>query len=262
MTILLIFLLIAVVIVAGVVFWGFSGYNGLIKSRNLAQEAWRQIDVELKRRHDLIPNLVESVKGYAAHESGTLEAVMRARSQAMSAGDNPAAASANEGELTQALGRLMAISEAYPDLKANTNFTELQRELSSTEDRIASGRRYYNATVRDLNTKVESVPTNFLARMGGIGKEPYFEAEPAAQNVPQVNFGQGGGTIAGPGQGGQGYGQSQGQTQGQTQGVGGGNAPGQLPAYDPNQGLGQGYTPSPIQDQRQPGQARPADPQS
>lgn len=248
MTALIVILLIVLVVVAGVVFWGFSGYNGLIASRNLAQEAWRQIDVELKRRHDLIPNLVETVKGYAAHESGTLEAVMRARSQAMQGADTPAAASQNEGELSQALGRLLAISEAYPDLKANANFTELQRELSSTEDRIASGRRYYNATVRDLNTKVESVPTNFLARMAGIGTEPYFEAEPAAQNVPQVNFGQGGGTIAGPGQGGQGYGPNQGQTQG----VGGGNAPGQLPAYDPDQGLGQGYTPSPIQDQRQP----------
>nr|WP_246308622.1 LemA family protein [Kineosphaera limosa] len=249
-------MLIVLLVVVGGVIWGFSGYNGLVASRNLVQEAWRQIDVELKRRHDLIPNLVETVKGYASHEAGTLEAVMKARSQAIQGGDSPTAASQNEGELSQALGRLMAISEAYPDLKANANFTALQQELSSTEDRIASGRRYYNATVRDLNTKVESVPTNFLARMGGIGKEPYFEAEPAAQNVPQVSFGQGGGTVAGPGQGGQGY------QQGQAQGIGG-NEPGQLSGgYDANRGLGQGYQPSPIQDERQPGQARPADPEA
>ncbi|WP_068425084.1 LemA family protein [Piscicoccus intestinalis] len=258
MTALLIIVILLIVVV-GVVVWGFSGYNGLIKSRNLVQESWRQIDVELKRRHDLIPNLVETVKGYASHESGTLEAVMKARSQAMSGGDSPAAASQTEGELSQALGRLLAVSEAYPDLKANSNFTALQQELSATEDRIASGRRYYNATVRELNTKVESVPTNFLANMAGISKEPYFEAEPAAQNVPQVNFGQGGGTVAGPGQGGQGY---QGQT-GQTGSIGGSQSQGQLPGYDANQGLGQNYQPSPIQDQRpepQPGQARPTDP--
>lgn len=256
MEVALIVLLVIAVVIVGLVVWGFSGYNGLIKSRNLVQESWGQIDVELKRRHDLIPNLVETVKGYASHESGTLEAVMRARSQAIQGGDSPAAASQNEGELSQALGRLMAISEAYPDLKANSNFNALQQELSATEDRIASGRRYYNATVRDLNTKVESVPTNFLARMAGIGKEQYFEAEPAAQNVPQVDFGQGGGSVGGPGQGGQ-------SGQGQTKGVGGGSQQGQLPGYDPNQGLGQNYEPSAIQDERrQPGQARPADPQN
>lgn len=258
MSIAFVFLLIVLVVIVGVVVWGFAGYNALVRSRNLVQEAWRQIDVELKRRHDLIPNLVETVKGYASHEAGTLEAVMRARSQAIQGGDSPGAASQTEGELSQALGRLMAISEAYPDLKANANFTALQQELSSTEDRIASGRRYYNATVRDLNTKVESVPTNFLARMGGVGKEQYFEAEPAAQNVPQVNFGQGGGSVGGPGQGGQGY-----SGQGQTDGVEGGSQQGQLPGYDPNQGLGQNYQPKPIQDERrQPGQARPADPDS
>ncbi len=240
MTIALIVLLVVIVGVVGVVVWGFSSYNGLIKARNLVQEAWRQIDVELKRRHDLIPNLVETVKGFAAHEAGTLEAVMKARSQAIQGGASPAQASATEGELSQALGRLMSITEAYPDLKSNANFAALQQELSATEDRIASGRRYYNATVRDLNTKVESVPTNFFAKMGGIGKEPYFEAEPAVQNVPQVSFGQG---------------------SSQPPSVSGGNAPGQLPAYDPNQGLGQGYTPSPIQDQTQrPGQTRPFQP--
>lgn len=257
----IIVLLILLVIVVGVVVWGFGSYNGLIKSRNMAQEAWRQIDVELKRRHDLIPNLVETVKGFATHESGTLEAVMKARSQAIQGADTPEQASANEGELSQALGRLMSITEAYPDLKANQNFMALQNELSSTEDRIASGRRYYNATVRELNTKVESVPTNIFARMAGVTKEAYFEAEPAAQNVPSVDFGQGSGTVAGPGQGGQGYGNQSigGQQAGTQQSLPQQGQPGQgqLPGYDPNQGLGQNYTPSPIQDAR-PGETPPA----
>ena len=163
-------------------------YNGLIRLRNLVQEAWRQIDVELKRRHDLIPNLLETVKGYAAHEKGTLEGVMAARSAAMSGGQGPAAAAQNEGMLSQALGRLFAVAEAYPDLKANANFLALQQELSSTEDRIAAGRRYYNANVRELNTKVESVPSNIVAGLAKIGREEYFEAEGIERAVPQVSF--------------------------------------------------------------------------
>ena len=144
-------------------------YNGLIKLRNLVQEAWRQIDVELTRRHDLIGNLVETVKGYAAHERGTLEDVIKARSAAMAR--RPVARPSrreSENMLSQALGRLLAIAEAYPDLKANENFMALQDELTSTEDRIASARRYYNATVRDLNTKVETVPSNIIAGMFNI----------------------------------------------------------------------------------------------
>ena len=163
-------------------------YNGLIKQRNLVQEAWRQIDVELKRRHDLIPNLLETVKGYAAHERGTLEGVMEARSAAMSGGQSPAAAAQNEGMLSQALGRLFAVAEAYPDLKANVNFLALQQELSSTEDRIAAGRRYYNANVRELNTKVESVPSNIVAGLAKIGREEYFEVEGGQREVPSVSF--------------------------------------------------------------------------
>ncbi|MDN5763462.1 MAG: LemA family protein [Microlunatus sp.] len=177
--------------------WGVSAYNGLIGLRNKVEEGWRQIDVELKRRHDLIPNLVETVKGYAAHESGTLEAVMKARSAAMSGGQGPAQAAASEGELSQALGRLMAISEAYPDLKANQNFLALQQELTSTEDRIASSRRYYNALVRDLNTKVESVPSNIIAGLGKIGRAEYFETPAIEAQVPNVSFGSGG-SAAGP----------------------------------------------------------------
>src|SRR5690348_2593835 len=130
--------LIVVLLLALLVLWGVTSYNRLIRLRNLVQEAWRQVDVELTRRHDLIPNLVETVKGYAAHERGTLEDVMRARSAAMSGGQSPADLAQNENVLTQALGRLFAVAEAYPDLKANQNFLALQQELASTEDRIAS----------------------------------------------------------------------------------------------------------------------------
>jgi LemA protein len=173
-------------------------YNGLIGLRNKVEEGWRQIDVELKRRHDLIPNLVETVKGYASHERGTLEEVMAARSAAMSGAPTPAAAAQAEGQLSQALGRLMAVAEAYPDLKANQNFLALQQELTSTEDRIASSRRYYNALVRDLNTKVESVPSNVVANIAGVKRAEYFEAPATEAVVPNVSFGPGtGGDVTG-----------------------------------------------------------------
>jgi LemA protein len=190
-------LLVIIVLVVLMALWGVTSYNRLIKLRNLVQEAWRQVDVELTRRHDLIPNLVETVKGYAAHERGTLEDVMTARSAAMSGGQTPADLAQNENVLTQALGRLFAVAEAYPDLKANQNFLALQQELASTEDRIASGRRYYNANVRELNTKVESVPSNIVAGLAHIGRAEYFEAEGAERQAPQVSFG---GTGAGTGQ--------------------------------------------------------------
>ncbi|HET8983420.1 MAG TPA: LemA family protein, partial [Pedococcus sp.] len=151
------------VVVVLLVLWAVGVYNGLIKLRNLVQEAWRQIDVELKRRHDLIGNLVETVKGYAAHERGTLEDVMKARSAAMAGGQSPAQQAQSEGLLNAALGRLIAVAEAYPDLKANQNFLALQQELTATEDRIAASRRYYNANVRELNTRVETVPSNVVA---------------------------------------------------------------------------------------------------
>jgi LemA protein len=183
------FIVIAVLLVA-IALWFVSGYNRLIKLRNLVHEAWAQIDTELKRRHDLIGNLVETVKGYAAHERGTLEDVMRARSSAMTPGQSPAEAAQNEGMLTQALGRLFAVAEAYPDLKANQNFLALQNELTGTEDRIASSRRYYNATVRELNTKVETIPTNFVAGIANVGKEEYFEVQGAERDPVRVDFGQ------------------------------------------------------------------------
>jgi LemA protein len=192
----LIVTLVVVVLLVGIV---VGMYNGLIRLRNLVQEAWRQIDVELTRRHDLIGNLVETVKGYAAHERGTLEDVIKARSQAMAPGQSPGQQAESENMLSQALGRLLAIAEAYPDLKANQNFLALQQELTSTEDRIASARRYYNATVRDLNTKVETVPTNFIAGMFGIRTAEYFEAVGEQREAPKVDFGQRDATIPPPG---------------------------------------------------------------
>jgi LemA protein len=190
--------IVLVVLVVGLVLWAVSAYNGLIKLRNLVQEAWRQIDVELTRRHDLIGNLVETVKGYAAHERGTLEDVIRARSAAMSPGQSPAQQAESENILSQALGRLIAVAEAYPDLKANENFMALQNELTSTEDRIASARRYYNATVRDLNTRVETVPTNIVAGISGIERAEYFEAVGEQREAPRVDFGQRDATIPPP----------------------------------------------------------------
>jgi LemA protein len=182
--------IIIVVLLVVVVAWAVLTYNGLIKLRNLVQEAWRQIDVELTRRHDLIGNLVETVKGYAAHERGTLEDVVKARSAAMAPGQSPAAQAESENMLSQALGRLLAIVEAYPDLKANQNFLALQNELTATEDRIASARRYYNATVRDLNTKVETVPSNIIAGAFNIDRAEYFEAVGEQREAPRVDFGQ------------------------------------------------------------------------
>jgi LemA protein len=180
------------------VLWAVGVYNGLIRLRNLVQEAWRQIDVELKRRHDLIGNLVETVKGYAAHERGTLEDVMKARSAAMAGGQSPAQQAQSEGLLSAALGRLIAVAEAYPDLKANQNFLALQQELTSTEDRIASARRYYNANVRELNTRVETVPSNIVANLFHIVRAEYFETQGEEREPVKVDFGQREATIPPP----------------------------------------------------------------
>jgi len=164
-------------------------YNRFVSQRNLVQESWRQVDVELKRRHDLIPNLVETVKGYATHEREVFDAVTRARATAAAPGSTPGEQAQQEGVLGMALGRLFAVAEAYPDLKASTNFLEMQRELTETEDRIAAGRRYYNANVRALNTRVESVPSNLVASTFGFHKEEYFEVEDeAVRSAPSVDF--------------------------------------------------------------------------
>ena len=196
MDIILIILIVLVVIALAVVGWGVSAYNGFVKSRNLIQESWRQIDVELNRRYELIPNLVETVRGYAAHERNTLEQITALRNQARAlAGQNSGQPSeqraAVESELTQAVHNLLVSVEAYPDLKSNTNFLELQRELTDTEDRIAAARRFYNANVRDYNTRVESVPSNIIAGFAKFEKATYFEVnDPAVRQAPGVNFGE------------------------------------------------------------------------
>ncbi len=179
--------IIAFVVIAAL--WAVGQYNGLVKLRNLVQEAWRQIDVELQRRHDLIPNLVETVKAYAKHEKSTFEAVTKARTMAAKPGSGPAEQAGQENMLTQALGKLFAVAEDYPELKADKNFQQLQAELTNTEDRIAAGRRFYNANVRSMNTKVETFPTNIIANMFGFKREEYFETEdPAVRSVPDVSF--------------------------------------------------------------------------
>lgn len=184
--------LVIVAIALIVLIWAVSAYNGFVRLRNLVQEAWRQIDVELHRRHDLIPNLIETVKGYAAHERGVFEAVTAARAAAAQPGATPGEQAAQENDLSQALGRLFAVAEAYPQLRASENFLALQNELTNTEDRIAAGRRFYNANVRELNTKVESFPSNVIAGAFHFERAEYFEvADPQVRTAPVVDFGQG-----------------------------------------------------------------------
>lgn len=168
--------------------YGVSIYNRLVKLRNLVQEAWSSIDVMLKKRHDLIPNLVETVKGYATHERETLDSVTRARTQAVGA-DSVQAKEAAEKNLNQAMMNLFAVAEQYPDLKANTNFQQLQSELTSIENDIEKSRRYYNGTVRENNTLVESFPSNMVANMYKFEKSPFFELQNIAdREVPTVKF--------------------------------------------------------------------------
>jgi LemA protein len=165
-------------------------YNNLVRQRQLSQEGWSGIDVQLKRRADLIPNLLESVKGYMAHERETLEAVTNARAGAVAAGNGtPEQRAVAEGQLSAALGKFFAVAEAYPDLKASQNFIQFQAALQQTEDEIQLSRRYYNGTARDLNTAVESFPSNILANIFHFAKVQYFEIENAADRaVPTVKF--------------------------------------------------------------------------
>ncbi|MCJ8508320.1 LemA family protein [Rhizobium lemnae] len=181
---------VALAALAAIALYVVFVYNGLVKSRQMAKEAWSGIDVQLKRRADLIPNLIETVKGYASHERSTLEAVveLRNKAQAVPSGDVAGRAVA-EGLLGQALGRVIALAEAYPDLKANENFVELQRSLETVENEIQMSRRYYNGAARDLNVKVESFPSNLIAGQFGFAKKPYFEiANEADRAVPTVKF--------------------------------------------------------------------------
>ena len=162
-------------------------YNGLVRLRNRIDNAWSQIDVQLKRRYDLIPNLVNTVKGYAAHERGVFESVTQARANAINA-QGPAQQAEAENVLSGALKSLFAVAEAYPDLKANQNFLSLQEELTSTEDRVAYARQFYNDSVQKLNTKIETVPTNILAGMFGFTKHEYFEADDTTRGPVKVEF--------------------------------------------------------------------------
>ncbi|MBC7460070.1 MAG: LemA family protein [Thermoleophilia bacterium] len=179
-------------VVAVIVLWAVVTYNGLVARRNRVDESWSGIDVQLKRRHDLIPNLLETVKGYAAHERQTLENVVKARNSAVAAQDSgdPAAAGQAEGVLSGALRQVFALGEAYPDLKANTNFLDLQAQLADTEDKISAARRIYNANVRDYNTKIQQVPSNVIAGIGKFTARQFFELEdPAVERaVPTVSF--------------------------------------------------------------------------
>lgn len=241
--IVLIVVLIVLAIIAVVM---VGSYNSFVKDRNKIQESWRQVDVELNRRYELLPNLVETVRGYAAHERNTLEDITRLRGQAQSLAQSGAPSQERaqiEEQLTGAVRGLMVSVEAYPDLKSNQNFLELQRQLTETEDRIANGRRFYNANVRQYNTRVESVPSNIIAGMFKFEKATYFEVtDPQARVAPSVNFGE----IAyrgDPQQGQQGQ-----QQQGQ---------PGQLPPSAPQPGAHQFGQPQQQYQQQQPYQQQP-----
>ncbi len=181
-------MLIFVVALAILILFVIGIYNGLVGLKVRADNAWSDIDVQLKRRHELIPNLVETVKGYAGHERQTLEAVIEARNRAASA-QGPAAQAVAEGQLTGALRQLFALAEAYPQLRAVESFTALQASLSQIEDAIQNARRYYNAVVRDLNTKIVQFPSNLIAGMFGITERQFFQLDDAAERtVPKVSF--------------------------------------------------------------------------
>ena len=179
--------IVIVVIILLVIIYLVAAYNGLIRRRNQIENAWSQIDVQLKRRHDLIPNLVETVKGYAAHEKSTLDAVIQARNAAVAA-PTPSATAAAEGQLTGALRQLFALGEAYPDLKANQNFLALQEELAATEGRVAYARQFYNDSVLEYNNKLQQFPTVYYAKILDFQRREYFETDEAARDTPVVDF--------------------------------------------------------------------------
>src|SRR4029077_16922263 len=183
-------LLIVIVLVVLILAWLFFTYNGLVTARNRTQEAWSEIDVELKRRHDLIPNLVNTVQGYMSHERGTLEAVTNARANAVAAGatGDPEKIGQAENVLSQSLRSLFAVSENYPDLKAISAFTNLQENLTATEDKLEFSRRFYNGNVRDYNTKLQTVPTSLIAGALGFNPFSFFQADEGDRAVPQVSF--------------------------------------------------------------------------
>lgn len=181
-------IVLGILVVAILAFVGM--YNGLVRGRNEVKNAWAQIDVQLKRRHDLIPNLVETAKGYMTHERETFDSIAKARSAAQAAGAGGVAASAAaEGALSGMLTRFMAVAENYPELKANTNFLALQEELASTENKISFARQYYNDAVLKFNTACQTIPTNIVAGMGGFAAAEFFEVKDEAERAaPQVKF--------------------------------------------------------------------------
>jgi LemA protein len=179
---------IVLAVVALLIVIAIVTYNGLIRSRNQIENAWSQIDVQLKRRIDLIPNLVETVKAYAAHEKETLDAVIRARNAAMAAPSDPHAQAAADTMMTGALRQIFALSESYPDLKANQNFLALQEELTATEGRVAYARQFYNDSVLNYNNKLQQFPTVIFASMLKFEKREYFEADESARDVPKIGF--------------------------------------------------------------------------
>src|SRR6195256_2869964 len=181
--------IVLVVIAVGLVLYLMTAYNGLVRLKVQCDNAWSDIDVQLKRRYDLIPNIVETVKGYAAHEKGTLEAVVAARNQAMTA-QGPAAKGEAEGLLTGALRQVFALAEAYPQLRAVESFTQLQNTLNEIEDSVQNARRYYNAVVRDFNTMIEQFPSNIVAGMGHFKEREFFQVSaPSEREAPKVSFG-------------------------------------------------------------------------
>ena len=179
--------MIALIVVAVIALWLIATYNGLIRLKNRVDEAWSDIDVQLKRRYDLIPNLVNTVKGYATHEKELFEKVTEARTRAMNAGTTQDKAEA-ENMLSGTLKTLFAVSENYPDLKANTNFLELQRELSDTENKIQASRRFFNGNVMEYNTKIQVFPTNLFAGMLNFTKRDFFEIDEAQREPVNVAF--------------------------------------------------------------------------
>ena len=184
-------LIVPLAVILLIVFGGIASYNRFVLQRNLVRDAWANIDTELRRRYDLIPNLVETVKGYASHEREVFENVTKARAMATAATGSPAEQAAAEGPLVAALRQLFAVAENYPDLKANQNFLALQSELSNTEDRLQTARRFYNGNVRDYNRRVQSFPSNLIARSFGFTEEQFFEVDEALRGeggVPHVDF--------------------------------------------------------------------------
>jgi LemA protein len=180
---------IVCLLIVVLVIWTVVSYNRLVRQRNQVEASWAQIDVQLKRRYDLIPNLVETVKGYAAHERGTLDAVIQARAGAVNAaGAGPAGRAEAENVLTQSLGRLFALAEAYPNLKANENFAALQAELGNTEDKIAYSRQFYNSAVQSYNNAIQTLPTNVIAGVTGFKAKEYFETAEGERGPVQVRF--------------------------------------------------------------------------